>query len=193
VFAICSKNSDATIEATNFTVESQVTGAYAVCPGNKRALGGGVVQIGSPQFIYGGQSGPLDSTGVTSKTKDGDIAKQWYAAVTNNTGVKRTLKIFAICSKNSDATIEATDFTVGAQEQNAAAWVVCPSFKPALGGGVLQSGPGFNNLIMRASGPLDDTGITAETKDGDIARQWYTVVANSSQIQQTFKVMAICE
>ena len=39
----------ATIEATSFTVDYlQIGEAFAVCPGTKRALGGGVVQSGPP-------------------------------------------------------------------------------------------------------------------------------------------------
>ncbi len=91
----------ATIEATQFTVEPGLndTGeASAVCPGDKRALGGGVVQSGSADSLWMHASGPLDSTGFTSETRDGDIAKQWYAAVKNNAGdVTRTLKVFGIC------------------------------------------------------------------------------------------------
>jgi hypothetical protein len=83
----------ARIEATQFTARAlicdffgceptyPVTEAYAVCPGKKRALGGGVVQSGSAETVrvYGG-SGPLDATEVTLETNDGDVAKQWYAA-----------------------------------------------------------------------------------------------------------------
>ena len=69
---------DATIEATVFDVEADQTGeALAVCPSGKRALGGGVVQSGSALGPYVRASGPLDNTGVTLETNDGDKAKQW--------------------------------------------------------------------------------------------------------------------
>jgi hypothetical protein len=89
----------ASIEATQFTVGSNETGeAFAVCPGTKRALGGGVVQSGPAGGVFVLASGPLDATGFTSETKDGDIAKQWYAAVGNDpSGTQRILKEFAIC------------------------------------------------------------------------------------------------
>ncbi len=104
----------ATIEATQFTVQSGKVGeAFAVCPGTKRAVGGGVVQSGQASIgLAVIASGPLDGTGVTLNTNDGDKAKQWYAAVDNFTGTERIFKVFAICSSNSTATIEATTLTI---------------------------------------------------------------------------------
>ncbi len=37
-----------------------------------------------------------------------DVAKQWYAAVQNNTGETREFKVFAICSADSSARIKAS-------------------------------------------------------------------------------------
>ena len=89
---------DATIEATLFDVESEQTGEeFAVCPPGKRALGGGVVQSGSALGPYVRASGPLDNTGDTLATNDGDKAKQWYAAVNNSSGSTREFRVFAIC------------------------------------------------------------------------------------------------
>jgi hypothetical protein len=46
------KTTGATIEATSFQVANGQTGEEsAVCPGNKRALGGGVVEVGPPAFM----------------------------------------------------------------------------------------------------------------------------------------------
>jgi hypothetical protein len=90
----------ATIEATSFTVDYLQTGeAFAVCPGTKRALGGGVVQSGPPVDIGVMASGPLDATGLTIETNDFDKAKQWYAAVSSGFHESGTqiFKTFAIC------------------------------------------------------------------------------------------------
>ena len=89
----------AKIEATELTVDSAETGeAFARCGGSKRALGGGVVQSGSADNLSVRASGPLDSSGVTLDTSDGDVAKQWYAAVDNFSGEDaRVFKVFAIC------------------------------------------------------------------------------------------------
>jgi len=151
------------------------------------------VQSGAAnKFLFVEASGPLDATGFTSETKDGDIAKQWYASEFNFSGTQRTLKVFAICSGASNATIEATRFTVGSGTTGEA-FARCLGTKRALGGGVVQSGPP-TDLVVRASGPLDATGVTIETNDGDIAKQWYAAVGNDpSGTQQSLKVFAICE
>jgi hypothetical protein len=181
----------ATIEATQFTVGSnQVNEAFAVCPGTKRVVGGGVVQSGKPAGLFVKASGPLDATGVTLNTNDGDRAKQWYAAVQNSSAIERTLKVFALCSDASGATIEATQFTTDQGYREA--FAVCPDTKRALGGGVVQSGSA-SLLSVQASGPLDATGVTLNTNDGDRAKQWYTAVFNDTGVERTFRVFAICE
>jgi hypothetical protein len=182
----------ATIESTQFTVQAgQIGEAPAVCPGTKRALGGGVVQSGTPDGLNVGASGPLDGTGFTSQTVTGDVARQWYAAVLNSTGVKRNFKVFAICSGDSSAKIKATAFSVE-DLQTGEAFAKCASTKRAVGGGVVQSGSA-ERILMRASGPLDATGFTVNTNDGDTAKQWYAAQANSSGVLREFKVFAICE
>jgi hypothetical protein len=192
VFAICAANVNATIEATKFTVDDGQTGEeFARCPGSKSALGGGVVQSGFAPGLYVQASGPLDATGVTLNTKDGDVAKQWYASVLNISGHDdRVFKVFAICAANVNATIEATKFTVD-DEQTGEEFARCPGSKRALGGGVVQSGSA-EGLRVQASGPLDATGVTLNTRDGDVAKQWYAAVYNVSGADQVFKVFAIC-
>ena len=198
--AVAATPTRATIEATDaVTLADGTSGeAFAVCPGTKRALGGGVVQSG-PAHIHLAvlASGPLDSSGLASKTNDGDVAKQWYAAVRNVSGEQRTFKVFAICSGNSNATIEATPFTVEENGPNDAGktaeeYAVCPGTKRALGGGLVQSGTP-EGISLLASGPLDSSGFTSETKDGDRAKQWYAAVGNFGGQQRDLKVFAICE
>ena len=36
----------------------------------------------------------MDASGVTANTRDGDKAKQWYAAVANFSAEERNLKVF---------------------------------------------------------------------------------------------------
>ena len=161
-------------------------------PWHQASFGWGVVQSGPAGGIFVLASGPLDATGFTSETKDGDIAKQWYAAVANFSSETQLFKVFAICSRASNATIEATQFTVG-DNQSGEAFARCLGTKRALGGGVVQSGPP-TDLVVRASGPLDATGVTIETNDGDIAKQWYAAVGNDpSGTQRILKEFAICE
>src|SRR3954470_4251145 len=78
LLSACNPSTNATIEQTTFTVPSkQFREAFAVCPSGSRALGGGVVQRGSAISLEVQASGPLDSTGVTANTVDGDVAAQW--------------------------------------------------------------------------------------------------------------------
>jgi Bacterial Ig-like domain len=72
--------------------------AYAVCPSDKRALGGGVVQSGPPDNLLVYASGPLAETKDAANTVSGDVAKRWYARVDNSSGAPVNLKVFAICS-----------------------------------------------------------------------------------------------
>jgi hypothetical protein len=196
VFAICSAKSDATIEVKSVQIADKDTGgAWAVCPPNKRALGGGVIPSGGPSGTQVVASSPLDDTGSPANTQSGDIAKQWIAYGSNYSGTSRELKVFAICSARSDATIEAAPFSVPAAGQRAG-WVVCPANKlHALGGGVFPDIQGHvppDLIQMGASGPLDDTGKAFLTQDGDMARQWYTVINNFTN-EQKLKVFAICK
>ena len=88
----------ATIEATALPVAPGKIGeASAVCPSNKRALGGGVVQSGPVRDSRVRASGPLNASGNTAQTQSGDLAKQWYAAVLNFSTGPRDFKVFAIC------------------------------------------------------------------------------------------------
>jgi hypothetical protein len=198
--AVAAPGTDATIEATPFSVASSKIGEeYAVCPGQQRALGGGVVQSGG----FAGEvaaSGPLAETKDAANTVSGDIAKRWYAAEVNGSANQQSYKVFAICSANSDATIEATPFTVegsatGKLEDSKTGqeYAVCPPNKRALGGGVVQSGPP-DALNVRASGPLAETKDAANTVSGDIAKRWYAWVVNFPYggPMVNLKVFAIC-
>ncbi len=189
--AVAATATGATIEATQLTVPAGETReAYAVCPGTKRVVGGGVVQSGDASLVLVRASGPLDATRTTLETNDGDKAKVWYAAVENGNSTERTFRVFALCSETSKATIEATPLTLQ-DEKAGEAFAVCPGTKRALGGGVVQSGPA-TWLYVKASGPLDSTGVTSQTTTGDIAKQWYAAVSNFSGATADFKVFALC-
>jgi hypothetical protein len=188
--------SDATIEATTFKVADHQDGEeYAKCPANKRVVGGGVVQSGPPNGLFVLASGPLNASGITAQTRNGDIATQWYTAIHNASGRPVTFKVFAICSANSDATIEATSFQVP-QGGTGDAAAVCPPNKRALGGGVVQSGPPGSGRVVTSSGPLDETGTTAQTQSGDTATQWYAAVSTVVEVAGAgllpYKVFALC-
>jgi hypothetical protein len=189
--ALCSRTSDARIEATSFRVAGRRTGvASARCPAGRRALGGGLVQSGWPDNRVLA-SGPLDASGAIANTRDGDVAKQWYAAVHNLPAHRVRFKVIALCSADSRARIEATRFSVRSGGVGDAS-AKCGAGKRALGGGIIQSGRA-RFLRVRASAPLDATGVAANTKDGDRAKRWYAAIENRNPGRVRFKVLAICE
>ena len=176
MYAICSATSDATVEAKALPLadnETDVTSA--TCQAGTRAIGGGVGQTGVISGAFGTvlQAGPLDETGATTSTESGDTARSWYAAIYNYAGAHE-YRVFALCSAGSDATIEAKAFSVGAigTAQAADAIVQCQPGKRALGGGaIIVAGPGLSDLRQQ-SGPVDETGQTANTTSGEVARSW---------------------
>jgi hypothetical protein len=190
--ALCSEGSDATIEATPFSLEGRSTGdASAKCPVGKRAVGGGVIQRSWPDNRVLA-SAPLDASGAMANTIDGDVAKQWYAAIRNLPAHRVDFKVFALCSADSRATIEATRSWAPGGGGVGHAFAKCPPTKRVLGGGIIESGQlGF--LRVRASGPLDATGVPANTEDGNVAEQWYGAVENRNPERVPVKVLAICE
>jgi hypothetical protein len=181
----------ATIKAKLITVSPESTGEATVsCGSGRRALGGGVVQSGSADGVWLRASGPLDASGVTAQTRTGDIATQWYGAVFNDSGLQRLVKVFAICAPSSNAVIKAKAFSVGAESTGQAS-VSCGKDRRALGGGIVQQGSA-EDLWVRASGPRDSSGTAAQTVTGDVPKQWFAAVENSTGASRTFKVFAIC-
>ncbi len=188
---------DATIRATGWSAEQGLSGAFANCPGSRRAVGGGVVQAGargvhlaaSGPLDGSGAGGPLDPSGSVASTKDGDVAKRWYAGVSNPDPPSARVKVLALCSAASDATVQATPFSVAGRKTGHAT-ARCPAGKRALGGGLVQSGWPDDRVL--ASGPRDASGTIGHTQDGDVAREWYAAVHNLPAHRVGFKVFALC-
>ncbi len=191
VLALCSAASDATVQATPFSVAGRRTGhATARCPAGRRALGGGLVQSGWPDDRILA-SGPRDASGAIGHTGDGDVAREWYAVVHNLPAHRVGFKVFALCSADSHATIEATRFEVAGGRTGGAS-AKCPASRRVVGGGLVQEGPP-KFLREKASAPLDASGSIAGTRDGDVARRWRASVENRNPGRVSFKVLAICE
>jgi hypothetical protein len=126
------------------------------------------------------------------KTWDGDVAKRWYVAIRNLPAHRVHFKVFALCSADSRATIEASQSWAMGGERVGRARARCPGRKRALGGGIIESGElGF--VRVRASGPLDATGDPLKIRDGDVAKQWHGAVENRNDYRVRVKVLAICE
>jgi hypothetical protein len=161
VYALCSATSDATIEVTPFTTSVTEGEASAVCPGTRRATGGGVITAENSTSHTLLASGPRDETDNFANTVDGDIARSWFGRVADQTGGDTAWKTAAVCSAASDATIEAhpTSGAVGVAP--------CPAGRRIVGGGL-----GVITGFFRFAGPLDQAQNAFETDDGDVARSW---------------------
>ncbi len=181
--------SDATIQATTFTVQPGTVGdAIATCPDGERVVGGGVAPTDPSSSRSNGwvlQSGPVDETGRPATTETGDVARSWLASVFGQSEAR----VFAICSANSDATIVTGPVTDDPNSSLALGAATCPAGTRAVGGGVGATGAivrtSFN---VSLSGPVNDTGDTARTESGDVARSW--VVAVDSRTP--YRVFALC-
>jgi hypothetical protein len=209
VFAVCSRNEivkggggrigDAIIEAEliNDLPSGQSAGVAARCPEEGRVVGGGVGATGpvSPGLDYTVElSGPLDASGFTANTDDDEPAYFWYASIHNTSGAPRDFKVFALCSQDSDATIQAELINDLPSGQSAGAAPRCPGETRVVGGGVGATGPVSAGLdyTVELSGPLDASGFTANTDNNEPAYFWYASIHNTSGTPQDFKVFALC-
>ena len=196
-YALAAPAKDAKLEVTRFSAGKGLTGEFARCPPGKRVVGGGMLKL-ERGILRAGGSGPLDGSTpgapsnpaqAVANTGDGDLAKRWYAGYANPSSNRRGAKALAICSRGSDARVEATRFSVGARASGHAS-ATCPAGKRAVGGGVIQySWP--DNAIL-ASAPLDASGRAKNTWDGDVAKRWYALIHNYPNHRVRFKVFALC-
>lgn len=192
--AICSR-SDALVTSKPFTAApaGRTEASVRFC-GRRRALGGGVVwndTAPAPELLKVSASGPLDASRSISDTKDGDVAKLWYAVVDNSAGFNQEVEVFAVCSRRSRARIEATALHVE-DHNHRMALTRCRKGRTVVGGGVVQKGPPNSLFIVRANGPL--AGTVEGTEDGDRPRKWVASVYNLlDEPERDFKVLATCE
>ena len=185
--------SDATIVATQFTVaKGQVGSSVATCPDGARVVGGGVGQITSSGVVL--ESGPVDETGSPAATRSGDIARSWLAAGTNG-----EWRVYAICSATSDATIAAMSFGKAPDGSLARGSATCPAGTRVVGGGVDRITPlnGVDEDLLGpnviTSEPLDQSGLTAGTESGTVARSWAaSIILNGANAATRYQVLAIC-
>jgi hypothetical protein len=188
--------SDATIQATTFTIEAGKVGdAFATCPEGKRVVGGGVGSIeqakprsGFAFALVTQQSGPVDATGKPALTETGDVARSWLASVWNQSDRTAEARVFALCSATSDATIVASPIAENDNSSFASGAATCPAGTRVVGGGVgLVEFVGPNPFSVDISGPVDETGEAALTDSGDVARSWFAAIARNK-----YRVFALC-
>jgi hypothetical protein len=67
----------------------------------------------------------------------------------------------------------------------------CPPGERAVGGGIVPTGS-TANIVLRVSGPLDETGTVAGTRDGDRPRAWYAAASNEGTGAASFRIFAVC-
>ncbi len=192
---------DAFVEETTFFVAALRSGsAVATCPAGTRVVGGGVHPTTPAGPGTAGEvvqlSGPLDETGLTVNTDDGDVARSWYAAVYNRTE-SRSFRVFALCSRDSDAVVEAEPFTLGDNASGPGVAAVCPAGTRPTGGGLGTTGPapggpfdtGGARYVLQFGGPQD---FTRDLQDGEVGRVWFSWVRNQSGAARDFKTFALC-
>jgi hypothetical protein len=189
-FALCSPTSDATVATQTLSLDANASGGLAVtCPDGTRAVGGGVGTTAATVGSAVKRSGPVDETGVPGNTITGDVPRGWVGHV-RNTDSPRDYKVFALCSAASDATVVAVDTPTPTTTSITGAPAVCPAGQRVTGGGFgALAGPATGEV--RIDTPLDSTGVTANTVDGDVAVQWNVQIQNASQ-NDTYRVFAIC-
>src|SRR5581483_2879530 len=200
VAATAIPGSDATIVAAPFSVgKGQVGTGIATCPEGRRVVGGGVDQSVAAGTEGGSilESGPVDASRSPASTETGDVARAWLAA-----GSAGDWKVFAICSASSDATIQATTFRRAPGELAdpiPRGTATCAAGTRAVGGGVVRitplagGDPGLLGPNVVTSEPLDQTGLTAATETGTVARSWAaSVILSSGNASLEYRVLALC-
>ena len=189
-FAICSASSDAVVRTTKFTTKFD-GGSLVPCGPGERAIGGGVEPVTAlwTDGVRVQVSGPVDETGQAVSTEDGDVPTSWYVSARHHTGKAQTLTAFAVCSKASQATVQATSFTVE-QAQAGQATALCPPGQRALSGGLGTTGDRLGWISF--SGPTDANG-TPLGAAGGVAGGWTAEVGNLTGHRETYKVFVVCE
>jgi Ca2+-binding RTX toxin-like protein len=192
---VAAPGSDATIETKIVSVDPGTSvNATATCPTGKRVVGGGVGQPpATSSFGFIQQSAPVDETGTPADTNSGDVGRSWFASIENPGSTQREFRVFAICSANSDATIQSSLISVGGNtDGNASA--SCPVGTRALAGGVgmVKRVSDLGVALLQRSGPVDETGKPTDTDNGEVARSWFVSVHNLTSASFDFKVSAIC-
>lgn len=190
VFALCSDDSDAVVEVNTLDLAAgEGTSELATCPAGRRALGGGVGAINKDVRSTVFESVPVNSFGAV--LGDAGVAQAWRARPMNSSARKETYKVFALCSATSSATSKATLFSVDSGHVSSGV-ATCPAGRRVVGGGVAESSTSAF-VFLRVSGPLDSTGTTIETGDGDTASSWHASVVNESSRTGSFALVALCE
>jgi|GEM_PF-3024088 len=188
VFALCSATSDATLQV-DVGGPTTFIAFGAVCPRGTRVTGGGAGSTGPAPGGPGEARYVLRASGPggigNETSRDGMPATDWSAYFTSP--APQTFVAMALCSPTSDALIRESRYDLPATPASGATTASCTAGRRIVGGGV-TSGAG----ILQLSGPQDETGLTANTEDGDVARHWYGYVHSTFASPEPFQVRALC-
>ncbi len=193
VFANCSANSDAVIEATTGTLAGSGTvgTVTTMCPTGSRAVGGGFSGFGGDADLLLRASNPVDETGLTDQTFSNEVARGWSVVATNSVGGSRSFDVFALCSKNSDATLVVDSFLATGTGE-ATSVKNCPAGKRVLGGGTGTPEAAGLSTYLTGSAPVAASGTAAGTSTGDVARGWFASVFNSGSGSARYLNFVLC-
>ena len=97
---ICARIPGAEIRVKEATVDrNKVKQKRIKCPDGSFALGGGVVQKGSPVEVYMNASGPLGPAGTAEDTESGDRPQSWLTSFLRDGGsTTNKFKLMAVCA-----------------------------------------------------------------------------------------------
>jgi len=186
IFAVCA-NSDVELVTRDFVIETSIETKAARCPSGARAVGGGA-------FIEGGYliaSGPTDGNGTYAETTTGDAPRRWLATLRNQLGQPNEARVFAVCSKSSQAEVKAKVANHPGSGVTDAS-VRCPDGKRALGGGMLHDQGDNIFLAAQPMGPLDASNEITGTVPGDTPKIFYGGLKGAG-VSAELKVLAVCE
>jgi hypothetical protein len=193
---------DAVVVTVPQTVPGATRAGVAVdCGPDRRAIGGGAAIVGLVNNVGNGLlvSNPLDSSGETATTVSGDVPRYWYTAVENeNASISQDFRFYAVCSANSDATVQAVSFTVYHATpvpfipMYGGRVIPCPSGQRAIGGGL-----GYTNTLAEGRARIDTNGpdgaIIGKPQTGEVVNAWDTEAVNlSTTTDLDYRGFAIC-
>ncbi len=190
VFGLCARGTTARLVVHTIGLGATDTGRDVLrCGRGELALGGGVVARGGNTNFELHASGPLDSSKHPEGTRTGDRPLQWFVEWQNLAG-PTTFQTSVVCVKRSRVRVKVADLTLNGTTDDLS--VACDSGKRIVGGGMVPLDL-VEPSVMHASGPLDASGTTLETDDGDVARQWYAFIGSDVVGEQRYRVFGICE
>jgi hypothetical protein len=200
--ATASPGEDAHLEMVRHTDVASSEAAIP-CPAGERALSGGVFTESGNSPLAIGADGPLDETGATANTGDGDVPRYWFTEAATG-GAPDNFTHYALCSASSDAILRAKALTIPAYlicpsgcsldtPGRSGDLASCPDGTRAISGGFgsSENAMGYRRAIFNQ--PLAAGANLAGTTTGAVAQGWYLFGENDNpDADAHMKVFAVC-